>query len=98
MGLCIREQREQRKIIENHLPYSSNSSSLVIFSGRLARIVNTGGVKLTFLARAVTLTSPFPLCFLCTLKKPDHLLCDELSLRQPGCLQNISDVLLRRFY
>jgi hypothetical protein len=70
--LCIREQREQRKIIENHLPYSSNSSSLVIFSGRLARIINTGGAKLTFLARAVTLTSPFPLCFLCTLKKPGH--------------------------
>ena len=69
MGLCIREQREQRKIIENHLPYSSNSFSLVIFSGRLARIVNTGGAKLTFLARAVTLTSPFPLCFLCALTK-----------------------------
>jgi hypothetical protein len=69
MGLCVREQRKHRKIIENHLPYSSNSFSLVIFSGRLARIVTTGGEKPTFLARAITLTSPFPLCFLCTLKK-----------------------------
>jgi len=69
MGLCAREQREHRKIIENHLPHSSNSFSLVIFSGPLARIVTTGGEKPTFLARAITLTSPFPLCFLCTLKK-----------------------------
>jgi hypothetical protein len=69
MGLCVREQREQRKIIENHLPYSSNSFSLVIFSGHLARIITTGREKLTFVASAVTLTSPFPLCFLCTLKK-----------------------------
>jgi hypothetical protein len=63
MGLCVREQREHRKIIENHLPYSSSSFSLVIFSGRLARIVTIGGEKPTFLARAITLTSPFPPVF-----------------------------------
>jgi hypothetical protein len=68
MGLCAREPREHRKIIENHLPYSSNSFSLVIFSRPLARIVTTGGEKPTFLARVITFTSPFPLCYLCTLK------------------------------
>jgi len=98
MGLCVREQREHRKIIENHLPNSSNSFSLVIFSGPLARIVTTGDEKPAFLARAITLTSSVPLCFLRTLKKPDHLLCDGLSLRQPGCLEDFSIISLRRFY
>ncbi|MFX0203597.1 MAG: hypothetical protein ACFFCW_46445, partial [Candidatus Hodarchaeota archaeon] len=82
MGLCAREQREHRKIIENHLPYSLTSFSLVIFSGPLARIVTIGGKKPSFLARAVTLTPPSLLFFLWPLKKPDHLLCDGLSLRQ----------------
>jgi len=93
MGLCVSEQRRHSKLIENHLPYNANSFSLVILSGRLARIVTTGGEKLTFLTKTVAILQYLPLSSLCPftkywIQKASKELCTPLR----GSLQASSEI------